>query len=117
LYRAHAWAWVVGLLGVSEKSFLENFMKYRIFKYEAGLTIKKYEAIISTIIHPIPIFTSIRGAFSLHLSIRKGTFKKKARSELKSGPIDQLWDFRFFIDLRKVGFEPTRSVEHRDAYD
>jgi len=72
-------------------------MKYRIFKYEAGLTIKKYEAIISTIIHPIPIFTSIRGAFSLHLSIRKGTFKKKARSELKSGPIDQLWDFRFFL--------------------
>ena len=71
----------------------------------------------STTIHPIPIFTSIRGAFSLHLSIRKETFKKKARSELKSGPIDQLWDFRFFIDLRKVGFEPTRSVEHRDVYD
>jgi hypothetical protein len=37
--------------------------------------------------------------------------------KLKSGPIDQLWDFRYFFLLRKVGFEPTRSVEHRDAYN
>jgi len=40
--------------------------------------------------------------------------RKKYKFTLKSGPIDQLWDFR--VILRKVGFEPTRSVEHRDIY-
>ena len=83
------------------KYFLENFMKYEVSpkwqkNMKCGFCVIELNNPESTTIHPIPIFTSIRGAFSLHLSIRKGTFKKKARSELKSGPIDQLWDFRFF---------------------